>query len=99
MHNPFIGAEIQPKHTYGFLRPWISPWFFVGFLFSLPPYAQLFLRKPRFVVLAYSFPWFLKTKQQLGFLVIVYITFYFILIKVLLRNEDIHTSVRYSYRK
>jgi hypothetical protein len=73
MQNPFIGQEIQPKHMYGFLRPWISPWFFVGFLLSPPPYAQLFLRKPRFLFMADFFSRFSKTMQQLGFLGIVYI--------------------------
>jgi hypothetical protein len=58
----FVGAEIQP------LLPWISPWIFVGFLLSHPPYAQSFLRKPSFLVLADFFPWFFKSKQLLGFL-------------------------------
>jgi hypothetical protein len=71
MHSPFFGAEIQPK-TLGFLLPWISPWFFVGFLLSPPPIAQSFLRKPSFLVLADFFRWFLKTKQLLGFLGVVY---------------------------
>jgi len=46
----------NPTQTLGFLLPWISPWFFVGFLLSPPPYAQSFLRKPSFLVLADFFP-------------------------------------------
>jgi hypothetical protein len=61
----------NPTKTLGFLLPWISSWFFVGFLLSPPPYAQSFLRKPRFLVFADFFPWFLKPKQQLGFLGVV----------------------------
>ncbi len=55
----------------GFLLPWISPWFFVGFLLSPPPYAQSFLRKPSFLVFSF-FPWFFKSKHLLGFLGVVY---------------------------
>jgi hypothetical protein len=62
----------NPTQTLGFLLPWISPWFFVGFLLSPPPYAQSFLRKPSFLVLADFFPWFFKSKQLLGFLGEVY---------------------------
>jgi hypothetical protein len=62
----------NPTKTLGFLLPWISPWFFVGFLLSSPPYAQSFLRKPSFLVLADFFPWFFKSKQLLGFLGVVY---------------------------
>ncbi len=32
----------NPTKTLGFLLPWISPWFFVDFLLSPPPNAQLF---------------------------------------------------------
>jgi len=64
----FFGAEIQPKHLV-FCYPWISPWFFVDFLLSPPPYAQSFVS---FLVLADYFPWFLKSKQLLGFLGFVY---------------------------
>jgi hypothetical protein len=71
MHSPFIW-RINPTKTLGFLLPWISPWFFVGFLLSPPLYAQSFLRKPSFLVLADFFPWFLKSKQLLGFLRVVY---------------------------
>jgi hypothetical protein len=52
--------------------PWISSWIFVGFLLSSPPYAQSFLRKPSFLVLADFFPWFFKSKQLLGFLGVVF---------------------------
>ncbi len=62
----------NPTKTLGFLLPWFSPWFFVGFLLSPPPCAQSFLRNPRFLVLADFFPWILKTKQLLGFLGVVY---------------------------
>jgi hypothetical protein len=61
----------NPTKTLGFLLPWFSPWFFVGFLLSPPPYAQLFPRKPSVLVLADFFPWFLKSKQLLGFLGVV----------------------------
>jgi hypothetical protein len=67
MHSPFFWRRNLTK-TLGFLLPWIFPWFFVGFLLSPPPYAQSFLRKPSFLVLADFFPWFLKSKQLLGFL-------------------------------
>jgi hypothetical protein len=53
----------NPTKTLGFLLPRISHWFFVGFLVSPPPYVQSFLRKPRFLVLAYSFPWFLNIQN------------------------------------
>jgi hypothetical protein len=45
---------------------------FRWFLLSPPPYAQSSLGKPSFLVLADFFPWFLKSKQQLGFLGVVY---------------------------
>jgi hypothetical protein len=51
-----------------------------GFLLSPLPYAQSFLRKPIFVVLADFFPWFFKSKQLLGFLGVV--TFYLNIIKL-----------------
>jgi hypothetical protein len=79
---------------------WFSPWFFVGFLLSPPPYAQLFLRKPSFLVLADFFPWFLKSKQLLGFLRVVCmlkqgpnrnITFFLNFIKVEYCKEAIQT--------
>jgi hypothetical protein len=70
MHSPFIWRR-NPTKTLDFLLPWISPWFFIGFLLSPPPYAQSFLRKPSFLVLADIFPWFLKSKQLLGFLGVV----------------------------
>jgi hypothetical protein len=60
-------------YALGFLPPWISHWFFVGFLLSPQPYAQSFLGKLRFLVMASVFPWFIKTKQQLSFLGVVYI--------------------------
>ncbi len=41
---------------------------FRWFLLSPPPYAQSFPRKPSVLVLADFFPWFLKSKQLLGFL-------------------------------
>jgi hypothetical protein len=65
MHSPFFWRR-NPTKTLGFLLPWFSPWFFVGFLLSPPPYAQSFLRKPSFLVLADFFPWFFKSKQLLG---------------------------------
>jgi hypothetical protein len=70
MHSSFFWRR-NPTKTLGFLLPWISPWFFIGFLLSPPPYAQSFLRKPSFLVLADFFPWFLKSKQLLGFLGVV----------------------------
>jgi hypothetical protein len=72
LHSPFIWRR-NPTKTLGLLLPWISPWFFVGVLLSPPPYAQSFLRKPSFLVLADFFPWFLKSKQQLSFLGVVYL--------------------------
>ncbi len=71
MHSPFFWRR-NPTKTLGFLLPWFSPWFFVGFLLSPLPYAQSFLRKPSFLVLADFFPWFFKSKQLLGFLGVVY---------------------------
>jgi hypothetical protein len=71
MHSPFIWRR-NPTKTLGFLLPWISPWFFVGFLLSPPPYAQSFIRNPSFLVLADFFSWFFKSKQLLGFLGVVY---------------------------
>ncbi len=71
MHRPFFWRR-NPTKTLGFLLPWFSPWFFVGFLQSPPPYAQSFPRKPSVLVLADFFPWFLKSKQLLGFLGVVY---------------------------
>jgi hypothetical protein len=41
MHSPFWRRN--PTKTLGFLLPWISPWFLIGFLLSSPPYAQSFL--------------------------------------------------------
>ncbi len=71
MHSPFFWRR-NPTKTLGFLLPWFSPWFFVDFLLSPPPYAQSFLRKPSFLVLADFFPWFFESKQLLGFLGVVY---------------------------
>jgi hypothetical protein len=97
MHSPFFW-RINPTKTHGFLLPWFSPWFFVGFLLSPPPYAQSFSRKPRVLVLADSFPWFLKSKQLLGFLGVVCmlkqgpnrnITFYITIIKIEYSKEAI----------
>ncbi len=51
MHSPFSWRR-NPTKTLGFLLPWFSPWFFVGFLLSPPPYAQSFPRKPSVLVLA-----------------------------------------------
>jgi hypothetical protein len=77
-------------------NPWFSTtldfsldfrWFFAFF----PPYAQSFLRKPSFLVLADFFPWFFKSKQLLGSLGVVFmlkqgpnrnIIFYLNIIKV-----------------
>jgi hypothetical protein len=70
MHSPFYWRR-NPTKTPGFLLPWFSPWFFVGFLMSPPPNAQSNLRKPSFLVLADFFPWFFKSKQLLGFLGVV----------------------------
>jgi hypothetical protein len=90
----------NPTKTRGFLLPWISPWIFVGFLLISPPYAQSFLRKPSFLVLPDFFPWFLKSKQLLGFLGVVLmlkqgpnrnIIFYLNIIKVEYSKEDIQT--------
>jgi hypothetical protein len=95
MHSPLFWRR---NPTLGFLLPWISPWFFVGFLLSPPPYAQSFLRKPSFHVLADFFPWFLKSKQLLGFIGVVCmlkqgpnknITFYLNIIKVEYSKEAI----------
>ncbi len=69
--SPFFWRR-NPTKTLGFLLPWFSPWFFVGFLLSPPPYAQSFLRKPSFLVLADFFPWFFKSKRLLGFHGVVY---------------------------
>jgi hypothetical protein len=69
MHSSFFWRR-NPTKTLGFLLP-ISPWFVFGFLLSPPPYAQSFLRKPSFLVLADFFPWFLKSKQLLGCLGVV----------------------------
>ncbi len=90
----------KPTKPLSFLLPWISLWFFVGFLLFPPPYAQLFLRKPRFLILADFFPWFFKSKQLHGFFGVVYmlkqgpnrnITFYLNIIKVEYSSEDIQT--------
>jgi hypothetical protein len=67
MHSSFFWRR-NPTKTLGFLLPWISPWMFVGFLLSSPPYAQSFLRKPSFLVLADFFPWFFRSNKLLGFL-------------------------------
>jgi hypothetical protein len=56
-HSPFLAQK--SNQTLGFLLPWFSPWFSIGFLLSPPPYAQFF-------------PWFFKSKQLLGFLGDVY---------------------------
>jgi hypothetical protein len=89
----------NPTKTLGFLLPWISPRAFVGFLLSPPPYAQ-FPRKPSVLVLADFFPWFLKSKQLLGFLGVVCmlkqgpnrsITFYLNIIKIEYSKEAIQT--------
>jgi hypothetical protein len=90
----------NPTKTLGFLLPWISPWIFVGFLLSSPPYAQSFLRKLSFLVLADFFPWFFKSKQFLGFLGVVFmlkqgpnrhIIFCLTIFKVEYSKEDIQT--------
>jgi hypothetical protein len=97
MHSPFFWRR-NPTKTLGFLIPWFSPWFFVGFLLSPLPYAQLFPRKPSVLVLADFFPWFLKSKQLLGFLGVVCmlkqgpninITFYINIIKIEYSKEAI----------
>jgi hypothetical protein len=99
MHSPFFWRR-NPAKTLGFLLPWFSPWIFVGFLLSPLPYAQSFLRKPSFLVLADFFPWFFKSKQLLGFLVVVFmlkhvpdrnIIFYSNIVKVEYSKEDIQT--------
>ena len=99
MHSHFIWRR-NPTKTLGFLLTWISPWFFIGFLLSPPPYAQSFLRKPSFLVLADFFPWFFKSKQLLGFLGVVFmlkqgpnrnIIFYLNIIKVEYSKGDIQT--------
>jgi hypothetical protein len=85
MHSPFFWRR-NPTKTLGFPLPWISPWIFVGFRLSSPPYAQFFL----------SF----KSKQLLGFLGVVFmlkqgphrnIFFYLNNIKVEYSKEDIQT--------
>jgi hypothetical protein len=90
----------NPTKTLGFLLPLFSPWFFVGFLLSPPPYAQSFPRKPSVLVLTDFFPWFLKSMQLLGFLGVVCIlkqgpnrkiTFYFNIIKIEYSKEAIQT--------
>jgi hypothetical protein len=100
MHSPFFWRR-NPTKTLGFLLPWISPWFFVGFLLSPPPYAQSFLRKPSVLVLANFFRWFFKSKQLLGFLGVVYmlkqglngnVVLFFILINIVHSQEDIQTN-------
>ncbi len=97
MHSPFYWRR-NPTKTLGFLLPWFSPWFFVGFLLSPLPYAQLFPRKASVLVLADFFPWFLKSKQLLGFLGVVCmlkqgpnrnITFYIKIIKIEYSKEAI----------
>ena len=67
MHSPSFWSR-NPTKTLGFLLPWISPWIFVGFLLSSPPYAQSFLRKPSFLVLADFFLGFLNPSNCLVFL-------------------------------
>ncbi len=68
MHSPVFWRR-NPTKTLGFLLPWISPWFFVGFLPSPPPYAKSFLRKPRFLVLAdFFFLIFLNPSNRLVFM-------------------------------
>jgi hypothetical protein len=57
MHSSFFLAQKSNQNTW-FSATLDFPWFFVGFLLSPPPYAQLFLRKPSFLVLADFFPWF-----------------------------------------
>jgi hypothetical protein len=97
MHSPFFWRR-NPTKTLGFLLPWFSPWFFVGFLLSPSPYAQSFPRKPSVLVLADFFSWFLKSKQLLGFLGDVCmlkqgpnrnITFYINIIKIEYSKEAI----------
>jgi hypothetical protein len=97
MHSSFFWRR-NPTKTLGFLLPWISPWFFVGFLLSPPPHAQSFPRKPSVLVLADFFPWFFKSKQLLGFLGVVCmlkqgpnrnITFYINIIKIEYSKEAI----------
>jgi hypothetical protein len=46
MHSSFLWRR-NPTKTLGFLLPWISPWFFVGFLLSPPPYAQSVSKKTK----------------------------------------------------
>ncbi len=58
----------NPTKTLRFLLPWISSWFFVGFLLSPPSYVKSFLRKQSFLVWADFFLWFFKSMQLLGFL-------------------------------
>ncbi len=90
----------NPTKTIGFLLPWISPWFFIGFLLSPPPYAQSFLRKPSFLVLADFFPWFFYILATAWFSWSCYrlkqgpnrnITFYLSIIKVEYSKEYIQT--------
>jgi hypothetical protein len=98
LYSPFFWRR-NPTKTLGFLLPWISPCIFFGFLLSYPPYAQSFLRKPSFLVLADFFPWFFKSKQLLGFLGVVHAEtrdqietfFYLNIIKFEYSKEDIQT--------
>ncbi len=66
MHSPFFW-HTNPTKTLGFLLPWISLWFFVGFLLSPRRFKenQVFL-------LWRIFLGFFKSKQLLGFLGVVY---------------------------
>jgi hypothetical protein len=66
MHSPFFWRR-NPTKTLGFLLPWISTWFFVRFLLSPPPYAQWFLRKLSFLVLADFFSLFFKIQATAWF--------------------------------
>jgi hypothetical protein len=93
-------AQNSNQNSWYSTIPWISPWIFVGFLLSSPPYAQSFLKKPSFLVLADIFPWFLKSKQLLDFFGVVFmlkqgpnrnIIFYLNIINVEYSKEDIQT--------
>ncbi len=66
-------AEIQPLN-HGFLVPWLSPWFFVGFLIPPPPpqFTDVFVKTKVSCVCGFFFL-ILKTMQSLGFLGFVYI--------------------------
>ena len=105
IHSPFFWRR-NPRIIHGFLRPWISPPFLLGFLLSPQPHSQTFPRKPSVLASRIFFAWFLlgfeKPSSCLVFLRLFMFdmktklmcsSFYFIIAQIY--SKDSNSSVRH----